>query len=627
MKGEMTSFDIMSFVGEAQRLVGGYIDKIYNPSREKIHIRVNLPQSHKEVITACIGKWIYIQESIEPPVETLSFGMFLRKHLLNGRIGRVVQHNFDRVVEIHISKKEELRLVFEMFGKGNLLLVRDTTIVSPLYTRSWSTRELRAGCPYIYPPERINLLTLEDKDIHNVLASSDSPIVHTLAMDLSLGGQYAEELCARAHLRKDKDAKDLNQEEVDRLIAEMRKVVREVKEGKEFFVFIQDDVPVDFAPISLRTLEKLDQKTFPSLSKAISYFLSKVVTLESDEEKEMRKIERRIKQQKDAIQVLQEEAENLHNLAEYLYEDYQFVESIMRSIRQGETPQDIQILSKDPARKIVNLKLPKGYELPLNYEKSVIQNAQILYEKEKSARKKIEGLRKALAESERKLGMARETHIKKEFKTAPTKRFWFESYRWFISSEGNLVMGGRDAKSNDRLVKRHLKEGDRYVHADIRGAPSVIVKEGSKCTEKTLEEACQFALCFSKAWKLGLASGSAYWVKPEQVSKSPQTGEYLKKGAFVIRGKRNYFHKLKIEVAVGEITHEGARKVMCGPQRSVAAHSEDYLLLVPGKLGRNELSKDLSNAFLVPIEEILRILPQGSFKILRKAGLLSKAKA
>src|SRR5206468_3466056 len=92
-----------------------------------------------------------------------------------------------------------------------------------------------------------------------------------------------------------------------------------------------------------------------------------------------------------------------------------------------------------------------------------------------------------------------------------------------------------DAKTNDSLVRKHLKEGDRYAHADVHGAPSVVVKEGSKAGEATLREACELALVYSKAWPAGLSSGSAFWVLPEQVSKQAESGEFLPRGGSVVR--------------------------------------------------------------------------------------------
>lgn len=56
------------------------------------------------------------------------------------------------------------------------------------------------------------------------------------------------------------------------------------------------------------------------------------------------------------------------------------------------------------------------------------------------------------------------------------KPYWFERFHWFISSENYLVLSGRDAQQNELLVKRYLKKGDIYCHADVHGASSCIVK-------------------------------------------------------------------------------------------------------------------------------------------------------
>jgi len=53
---------------------------------------------------------------------------------------------------------------------------------------------------------------------------------------------------------------------------------------------------------------------------------------------------------------------------------------------------------------------------------------------------------------------------------------WFEKFFWFISSENYLVIAGKDAQQNETIVKKYLKNGDVYVHADIHGASSCIGK-------------------------------------------------------------------------------------------------------------------------------------------------------
>ena len=56
------------------------------------------------------------------------------------------------------------------------------------------------------------------------------------------------------------------------------------------------------------------------------------------------------------------------------------------------------------------------------------------------------------------------------------KVFWFEKFFWFISSENYLVIAGRDMQQNELIVKKYMRAGDLYVHADLHGASSVVIK-------------------------------------------------------------------------------------------------------------------------------------------------------
>ena len=205
------------------------------------------------------------------------------------------------------------------------------------------------------------------------------------------------------------------------------------------------------------------------------------------------------------------------------------------------------------------------------------------------------------------------------------KQFWFERYRWFISSEGNLVVGGRDAKTNDLIVKKYLKEGDRYAHADIQGAPSIIIKSkdvGNKpipISEQTLSEACIFAASFSKAWKQ-FAEAQAYWVLPEQVSKTARSGEFVPRGGFIIRGKRNHY-RCKLEVAVGIVNIEDTVKVMCGPIDAVKKHANRYVILVPGSMKKNDAAHKLGKAFDIGVDSVDRVLPSGGVTVIESVGV------
>ena len=201
---------------------------------------------------------------------------------------------------------------------------------------------------------------------------------------------------------------------------------------------------------------------------------------------------------------------------------------------------------------------------------------------------------------------------------------WFEKMRWFLSSQGHLVVGGRDATTNDLVVKRHLESHDLYLHSDIHGAPSVVIKRGDQeISEETIQEAANLAASFSSAWGKGYTSQDVYWVHPDQVSKTPQSGEFLGRGAFIIRGSRNYIRGVPLEVAVGVVDYQGER-LMAGPQEAVSQYTDRYVVLKPGYRKKEELSREIRKHLkrddLVSLEDIIRVLPPGKCDVQEKMG-------
>ncbi|XP_057335309.1 ribosome quality control complex subunit NEMF homolog [Microplitis mediator] len=176
---------------------------------------------------------------------------------------------------------------------------------------------------------------------------------------------------------------------------------------------------------------------------------------------------------------------------------------------------------------------------------SAYGNALRYFDQKRSAAKKhqktIESQGKALKSAERKT-----KQTLKEVQAIHTinkarKVYWFEKFYWFITSENYLVIGGRDMQQNELIVKRYLRAGDLYVHADLTGASSIVIKNpsGNPVPPKSLAEAGTMAVVYSVAWDAKVVAG-AWWVHSDQVSKTAPTGEYLTTGSFMIRGKKNY---------------------------------------------------------------------------------------
>jgi hypothetical protein len=168
------------------------------------------------------------------------------------------------------------------------------------------------------------------------------------------------------------------------------------------------------------------------------------------------------------------------------------------------------------------------------------------------------------------------------------KRRWFHRFRWFTTSDGVLVLGGKDASQNEELVKKYMEGGDRFVHADVHGASVVIVKG----TTGRMDEVAQFAASYSGAWRSGHFAADVYGVGPSQVSKTPESGEYISRGSFVVRGEREYYRDVPLAVAIG-LQREPEVAVIGGPPSAVSAKTDLFVLLKPGTFEPNDIAKKL----------------------------------
>ncbi|NXD53531.1 NEMF factor, partial [Corvus moneduloides] len=185
---------------------------------------------------------------------------------------------------------------------------------------------------------------------------------------------------------------------------------------------------------------------------------------------------------------------------------------------------------------------PSLVDVDLNL--SAYANAKKYYDHKRHAAKKtqktVEAAEKAFKSAEKKT-----KQTLREVQTVTTiqkaRKVYWQKFLWFISSENYLVIAGRDQQQNELIVKRYLKPGDIYVHADLHGATSCVIKNpsGEPIPPRTLTEAGTMALCYSAAWDARVVT-SAWWVTHSQVSKTAPTGEYLTTGSFMIRGKKNF---------------------------------------------------------------------------------------
>ncbi|HET6403330.1 MAG TPA: ribosome rescue protein RqcH [Candidatus Thermoplasmatota archaeon] len=689
-KTEMSSLDVRAAVRELREtLKGSRIDKAYEPGPGELLLRLRgglrregpaaqpregpdgqagaAPQRgsggeppKKMDLSILVGKAIHVTVlPRENPEKPTSFVMNLRKHLANGFVDEVRQHGFDRIVEI-VSNRREGRyvIVAELFSDGNVVLVKDDRIVTPLRAESWAHRQVRPGVEWVPPPARADPATLSREEFRARVRGSNADAVRTLATEANLGGPFAEEVCAQAGVAKNAPVAELSDAQIDALADALRRILERVETGTlEPVVVLQNGEKVDVAPFPMSYHEGLELVRHATFQEALDAYFGKAVTVEKVDprlkklEEERTKVQRMLDAQRAAVGKFEKEEAEARRKGDLLYGHFDMAGRVTQAlfdasktigwqllqakIKEGKAagkPEALMVDQLDPHEGAAVLLLEdehgKKMKVRVDLRKTVQENADALYEASKKYREKRKGAIEALERTEARMKELEARGVEivaakeaEEARKPPTKRFWFEQFRWFHTSDGHLVMAGRDVRSNEKLVSKQLEDNDRYLHADISGAPSVVVKaKEGKVSDAALEEAATFAACMSRVWNAGHASAEAYWVTPQQVSKTPNPGEFLAKGAFIIRGKRNFI-RVPVRLAVGEVEIDGVRKIMGGPVAAVASRSQRYVVLEPGDTPTNQLANKLAKLFDVNVEEVQTVLPPAAVRVVEAHGL------
>lgn len=639
MQKEFTSFDVAAVVRElTEAITDTRVNNIYELDVSTLFLKLHKPNCPPMNLVLEAGRRLHLTSyDLEKPSTPPSFCMALRKYLRDAKLTEIEQHEFDRVVTFTFrTKGANMKLVLELFGEGNIILVNDkNAILQALNFKRMRDRNILRGESFKFAPSSgQNPYRVNKEELQKNLTNSGSiEVVRALARLLSIGGVYAEETLLRAHVDKNRPSSILNDREVDAISSALQNLLDQVAEGKLEPQIILDEKGnfVDVVPFGLKRYETARTQLCASFSEALDEFYARTDTREKDKAKavvdKLRREEERLNrivesQLKIEAQARETAAKN-RSIGDLIYThaaEFQALLAKFSSFQESSKPWEtivpeilaekesdvkpsITFESFDMKNLILNVCVEDS-SFGLAIRKSLFENAAGFFERGKRAKQKLEGARIALEESRRKLGeiqtkirmvQASETIGKTEategiLKHKIKRKEWFEKFRWFISSEGFLVVAGKDAVSNEVLIKKYVESSDLVFHADILGAPFVIIKTGGrKPNDETLQETAEFAAAFSRGWREGFGSVDVYWVRPEQLSKGAPTGESIGTGAFVVRGERNWLRKVLLRQAVGIIVKDLETGLVGGPVKAVGAKTDFFVEIAPGNLDSKEL--------------------------------------
>ncbi|KAD5802906.1 hypothetical protein E3N88_14266 [Mikania micrantha] len=346
-----------------------------------------------------------------------------------------------------------------------------------------------------------------------------------------------------------------------------------------------DQIYDEFCPLLLNQFSTRVSVKFETFDAALDEFYSKIESQRAEQQQQakessaMQKLSKIRNDQENRVQLLKKEVDRAVTMAELIEYNLEDVDAAILAVRvalaNGMNWDDLTRMVKEEKksgnpvaglidklhleRNSMSLLLSNNLDemdddeitqpvkkVEVDLSLSAHANARRWYEQKKKQESKQEKTLTAHAKAFKAAEKKTRQQLSQEKSVAAIshirKVHWFEKFNWFISSENYLVISGRDAQQNEMIVKRYMSKGDLYVHAELHGASSTVIKNhkpDNPVPPLTLNQAGSFTVCHSQAWNSKIVT-SAWWVYPHQVSKTAPTGEYLTVGSFMIRGKKNF---------------------------------------------------------------------------------------
>jgi predicted ribosome quality control (RQC) complex YloA/Tae2 family protein len=644
-KKEFSSFDVAVVVHELKdAITNSRVNNIYQFDAKTLLFKLHKTDCPPLRLVMEAGRRLHLTAyALEPPHVPPAFCMALRKHLRGAWIANVEQYEFERIVTVYFKTKTAvMQLILELFGEGNIILTGEKgEILQALIFKRMRDRNILRHEIFQFPPSSgENPFKVAREELERALKDlGEVEVVRAMARFLGVGGIYAEEILLRADVEKTKHCSALTDSEVGAIFDGLQSLLSTVSNFKTEpnIVLAEDGSFLDVVPFKLKRYEALRSQPYGSFNEALDEFYLKataaekaVASIEVDKLKqEAERLKRVIAEQEQALREDEAKAERDRCIGDAIYahsrEFQALLDRFAMAKREGKdwhaliseitaAKKESFVESFDARNLVVNVCID-DLHFSLNLRRTLFENAAEYYERGKKAKQKSAGALTALEESRRKLAEIEQNisdaealktvkpmEVMKELVKRKVKRKeWYEKFRWFRSSDGFLVVAGKDAVSNEVLVKKHAKPDDAVFHADVTGAPFVVVKtEGKAPSEQALREAGEFAAAFSRAWREGAGSADVYWVKPSQLSKSGPSGEYVPHGAFAVSGKRNWMRSVPLKLAIG-VVENGKVIFIGGPVEAVKAKTSAYVTIMPGDLAGKEFLKQILQALMVKL--------------------------
>ena len=632
---------------------GYYVSSINAITKTSLFLRLHHPME-EDIMLVLSTRGIWITRLRFKPVEDdNNIESSAQKELERAKLELIEQVGGERIVSLKFRHPDgKVRIVVgEFFGDGNLIICNENmqiiAILNPIRVRH---RTLSVGMRYVYPPARgvdVFNITL-DQMLSLRDGARNLDVLRWIGRNISMPKKFVEEVINRTGIPVYKNAGQLSEYEVSKIYDTVKGIVNEVSTGgknHEPVVVMINDKPQEALPIITqeaaavvaKMMKENNIKRVSSYMDAIDEVLSSEImdigrssrTIELD--RQIAVLEHDLEEQSKAKETVLQKAAAIRKLAgELMVLSYHGSDRIADVLAANSasfvTEKGITYIEVAGEQVRMQQSLAKASSMLFARAKDMERGNASIEDARAKIFTQIEKLRSQTAAIHKRVSVKEQ--ISKE---------WYERYRWFITTDGLLVIGGRDASSNSALIRKHLTEQDIVFHAEVHGSPFFIIKNAAPLVETkermidlSLYQVAQATISFSRAWKDGLSSADAYWVMSQQVKKGAPTGQFLPKGSFVIEGKRNYLKGVELRLAIGVMRLNNRETLLCGPEDAIKKSSMFYAVLLQGGMDPMTSAKKVKSEFIkiandnteivesvkrISLDEFVRALPTGQSRL------------
>lgn len=519
------------------KLIGGRIDKIYQPDKNEIIISVRNDGENYKLLISSLSSCPRIQLTNitrKNPDQPPMFCMLMRKHLTGSYIRDIKQIDFDRIIEITFECKDELQttvhksIIIEIMGKHSNIIFMNTDSkviidsIKRVAENISSIRQIYPGLTYISPPLplKINPIKVTNEEfLNSIKNANDGVFIYDFIFKTFTGMSpfISREICFVCNLNESTYLGELNPSDIEKIWNSFNNIVSKIKNKEySFNIYSNEELKIyDFYCIDLEYLRCCKNKMFNNPNDMLDTYYYNM----DNKNKINQKVSNLIKSITTKLERDKKKVEKQGNelLSAEDREKYKiYGELIIANLHKEPEEQKLKVLNYyDPEQKEI--------AIPLNPKLNLKQNSQKFFKRYNKLKTAENELHKFISTTNDEIAylenilfsieecqtiddlddiyteLISEGFMKKKGKVKKAKEYK-PKILTYISSHEHEIMVGKNNLQNDMLTFKISKKEDYWFHSkNIPGSHVIIKTNGDELADEEFVEAARLAAYYSKA--------------------------------------------------------------------------------------------------------------------------------